>query len=176
MSDEAVVEETNQNSEPELELDLSDEDTQDTEETKAEVSEDVNALKAELAKKQKEIDKLYARYKNEKEAKQEIVKKPISNSGLTREAREEAILFAKGHTEEEVELANKLAKVSGTNLLVAAEDPYFKSKVQERLKKEKSEQASIGASKGGGKFVPKDIGKMSKEDHEKLYHQMMGNV
>ena len=173
MSDEAVVEETNQNSEPELELDLSDEDTQDTEETKAEVSEDVNALKAELAKKQKEIDKLYARYKNEKEAKQEIVKKPISNSGLT---REEAILYAKGHTDEEIELANKLAKVSGTNLLVATEDPYFKSKVQERLKKEKSEQASIGASKGGGKFVPKDIGKMSREDHEKLYHQRMGNV
>lgn len=129
---------------------------------------DAEALRAENEKLKEQNAKLYAR------VKKPTAQKPVKdNSSLS---REEAILFAKGYTEEEVNLANKLAKVEGISTLVAAEDPYVKGKIEERLKKEKSEKASLGASSGSSKFIPKDIGKMSAEDHAKLYHETMRQV
>jgi hypothetical protein len=101
------------------------------------------------------------------------VKSSHSNSSLT---REEAILFAKGYTDEEVNLANKLAKVNGVSTLVAVEDDYFKSVVEKRQKKEQSARASLGASNGGNKFVPKSVGKMSEEEHAKYFHDVMSKV
>ena len=58
---------TSSNPEPELELDLSDEDIQDIEEPKAEGSEDVDALKARLAELESKNKQLYARLKKEPE-------------------------------------------------------------------------------------------------------------
>lgn len=149
----------NQDSKPDEEL-----ETSKQEET-SEV-EDVETLKQRLADTEKKNKELYARLKKTPKAPQ-----PQTNSQLT---REEAILFAKGYTEEEVALANKIAKVGEVSTLVASEDPYFKAKVEERKQKEKSAQASLGASGGANKFTPKDIGKMSREEHEKLYYQTMG--
>jgi len=129
---------------------------------------DVEALRAENEKLKKQNAKLYER------TKKPASKKPVKdNSSLT---REDAILFAKGLTEEEVDLANKVAKVEGVSTLVAAEDPYVKGKIAERLKKERSDKASLGASSGSSKFTPKDIGKMSNEEHASLYHETMSKV
>ena len=70
---------TSSNPEPELELDLSDEDIQDADEPKAEGSEDVNALKAKLAELEHKNKQLYARLKKEPEKAE---KKP-DNSQLS---------------------------------------------------------------------------------------------
>lgn len=135
---------------------------------------DVDVLKAQNDKLKKTNAQLYNRLKEAKEKKPvETVKASKSNSSLT---REEAILFAKGHTEEEVNLAVKLAKVSNSNPLVAAEDEYFKSVVEKRLKKEQSAKASLGASNGGNKFSPKPVGKMTEEEHAKYFHEVMSRV
>lgn len=136
--------------------------------------EDVETLKAELAKTKELNSKLYARLKKTEQKKPtDTVKDSKSKSSLT---REEAILFAKGHTEEEVDLATKLAKVNGISILSASEDSYFKAKVLERLKKEKSEKASLGASNGSNKFIPKEVGKMDRDEHIKLFHEVMSKV
>lgn len=120
-----------------------------------------------------EAKRYYAIAKKDKTSPSPKTERPQANSGLT---REEAILFAKGHTEEEVDLANKLAKVNGVSLVKAIEDDYFKSVVNNRLKKEKSDRASLGASNGNSKFVPKDVGKMSRDEHQKLFHEVMSKV
>jgi len=91
-------------------------------------------------------------------------------------SREEAILFAKGYTEDEVDLANKLAKVNGIGVLEAIEDDYLKSKRALRLKKEKSEMASLPASNGTGKFkADKPVGEMTEEEHRAYFNKVMGN-
>ena len=161
---------TSQTPDEELDLDLTDEEEQDADESKAEdKSEDVEALKAKIAELDAKNKQLYARIKKP----DKVEKKPTTNSGLT---REEAILFAKGYTEDEVILAVKLSKIAGTNPLVSAEDPYFKSVVATRLKKEKAEQASLGASGGTNKFAPKSVGKMTEEEHQKYFHEVMSRV
>ena len=167
---QATAEETTSQETEELDLSLETEEQATGENGEP----DAETLKAEIKKLKETNAQLYKRFKEAKESKPvEVAKNDKSNSKIT---REEVILFAKGFTEEEVELANKLAKVQGVNPLVAAEDPYFQSKYQERIKKEQAERASLGASKNSGNFIPKDIGKMSKEEHEKLFHKAMGNV
>lgn len=165
--EETHVEETTSQETEELDL--------DNEQVEAEggEAEDVEALKAEL-KKTKELNKqLYARTKKGPKKTAKTTEKSSDNSGLT---REEAILFARGLTEDEVDLASKLAKVNDISIIEATEDPYFKTKVEGRLKKEKSEKASLGASGGSNKFSPKDVGEMSREEHIELFHKIMGNA
>jgi hypothetical protein len=130
--------------------------------------ESAEALKARITELEETNKQLYARAKK-------VPKKvePKHNSNLT---REEAILFAKGYTEEEVDLANKLAKVNDTSVLVAAEDDYVKGKVQERLNTEKSAKASLGASNGSSIKTTKPVGKMTEEEHAKLFHETMSKV
>ena len=91
-------------------------------------------------------------------------------------SREEVILIAKGHTEEEVELANKLSKINGTSLLEAVEDDIFKAKVDTRVKSEQDKTASLGASKGakGGK-APKPYKEMTEEERIAQFNETMGN-
>jgi len=138
--------------------------------------EDYNRLK-------KERETLLAQknhWKKKAEGSKEIEQKPLikennktQSSSLT---REEAILFAKGYTEEEVDLANKLAKVNGIGILEAVEDDYLKNKRALRLKNEMSNKASLPASNGVGKFkAEKPVGEMSKDEHKAYFDKVMGN-
>lgn len=168
-----TAEETTSQETEELDLSLESED-EGEQETGDNGEPDVEVLQAQINKLKRTNAQLYSRYKEVKEKKPvEAVKASKSNSSLT---REEAILFAKGYTEEEVNLAVKLAKVNGVNALVAAEDDYFKTVVEKRQKKEQSAKASLGASSGGNKFVPKPVGQMSEEAHQKYFHEVMSKV
>lgn len=80
-------------------------------------------------------------------------------------SRDEAILFSKGHTEEEVELAIKLSKVNKTSIIEATKDDYFTGVVDKRKQEEKDEKAKLSGSKGGGHNTDVDVTKMSKEEH-----------
>jgi len=119
---------------------------------------------------------LYARVKKAEEAKK--VSQPLKKLNDTGLTREEVILYAKGYTDEEVKLALKLSKVEGTNPLVVAEsDDYFKTKVTERQKKEKSALASLPASSGSGRYTPpKPVGEMTEEEHQAYFREVMDKV
>lgn len=129
-----------------------------------------------LEQKNKE---LYERAKKAEALAKEVKNKPetlknneTQSSSLS---REEAILFAKGYTEDEVDLANKLAKVNGVNILEAIEDDYLKAKRNERLRKEKSEKASLPASNSVGRVkAEKPIGEMTEEEHKAYFDKVMG--
>lgn len=166
--EETQSEETTSQETEELDLD------QEGEQVESDDSElDAETLKTELDKTKELNAKLYARLKKNEAKKPVKTAKSSSNSSIT---RDETILFARGYTEEEVVLANKLAKIEGISTLAASEDAYVKAKVQERLKKEKSAKASLGASGGNAKFAPKNTGDMTTEEHTKLFHETMGNV
>jgi hypothetical protein len=90
-------------------------------------------------------------------------------------SREEAILFARGYTEQEVELASKLALVNKVSILEAVEDDYVKTKIEKRLQKERSEKASLGASSGNPRYqAEKPISQMTEEEHRAYSKKVMG--
>lgn len=127
-----------------------------------------------LQKKLKTIEAQKEHWRKKAETKSQPLK--TNETQPSSLSREEAILFAKGYTEEEVDLANKLAKVNGTSILVAVEDNYLKSLRAERLRKERSEKAALPASNGAGKFkTTKPIGEMSEDEHREYFNKVMGN-
>ena len=152
-------------------------DSQDTETTDTQL--DANALAeknkqlfARAKKAEEEAKKLREELKAKSEAKTETNK--INTPSATTISREEAILFAKGYTEEEVDLANKLSALNGVSLLKATEDEFFQAKVEKRKQGELSKKASLGASTGGGSFqTTKPIEKMSREEHEEYMRKVM---
>lgn len=158
------VEETNEESNEE-ELDNESDDSDDS-------TEDSDSELERLRKENKtlKIQKDKWRTKADKPANN----KPNENQSNTL-SREEAILFSKGYTDEEVTLANKLARVNETSILEAVEDNYLKTMRAERIKKEKSNKASLPASSTGGVKHKKPVGEMSEEEHRELFDKAMGN-
>lgn len=163
------------NNEEELETSVEETELDEVEETTDDDDSNTPSLEDyERIKKENETLKAQKEHWRNKVAKQPINKLNETQSGLS---KDEVILYAKGHTEEEVELAKKLAAISGTSPLKATEDEIFKSKVNSRIKKEKSEQASLPASNTSGKFkTEKPVGKMTKEEHEDYFRKVMAQV
>jgi hypothetical protein len=164
----------------EEELETSDESTDESnldevEETNEEDDSNTPSLEDyERIKKENETLKAQKEHWRKKVGKQPLNKPNETQSGLT---KDEVILYAKGHTEDEVELAKKLASLSGISPLKATEDEIFKSKVNSRIKKEKSEQASLPASNASGRFkTEKPVGKMTKEEHQEYFKKVMSQV
>jgi len=151
------------------------EETEDVEDSNNTSSEDYREY-WEKKVKTLEAQKDHWRKKAEgsKKDTEPLKKSNETQSGLS---KDEIILYAKGHTEDEVELAKKLATINGVSPLKAIEDEIFKSKVSSRLKKEKSEQASLPASGYVGKVKSeKPVGKMTLDEHKEYFKKVMGQV
>jgi len=149
-------------------------------EESVEETDDTTLTVEDYKKLEQKNKELYERAKKAEALAKEIKQKPAelknNETQSSSLSREEAILFAKGYTEDEVDLANKLAKVNGINILEAVEDDYLKGKRALRLKKEKSEMASLPASNGTGKFkAEKPVGEMTEAEHKAYFDKVMGN-
>jgi hypothetical protein len=125
------------------------------------LAETKKQLSARLAKAEADLKK----FKSQPNKPNEI------QSGLT---REEAILIAKGYTDDEVALAIKLSKVNEVPILEAVKDEFFTTKVEERKAKERSEKASLPSSSGSMYKSQKPTGEMTREEHEAYYKKVMG--
>lgn len=154
------------------------EETQETINTTEESTDDVPTVEdylklkkeAETLRAQKEHWKKKATTLKEVEPSKKETNE--TQAGLT---KEEVILYAKGYTDEEVDLAKKLAALNGSTPLKAIEDDFFKAKVDARLKQERSEKASLAPSSGAGRFKnEKPVGEMTREEHEAYYRKVMG--
>jgi hypothetical protein len=150
----------------------------DTTEEIAEVEETVVSNEPTLEDYQrlvKEVQTLKAQKEHFKKKATQTPKETETNktntsSGLT---REEAILFAKGLTEEDIELAAKIAQVNGVSLVKATEDDYFQAKLQARQQEARSKGAKLGASTGGGFEIPSQL---SDEEHEAQARKIMAGL
>lgn len=98
---------------------------------------------------------------------------PASPAGLT---REEAIVIAKGYSEEELEHAKKVASLEEISLTKAIEHDLFKDWKTKRDKATKDAEAQLPASKGGRATKKKsfDTPNLSDEEHEELFRERNG--
>ena len=112
-----------------------------------------------------------------KAAKSAPLKTNETQSGLTREETKTiAVLYAKGYTDEEVDLAMKISKLDGVEPLKAIEDELFKAKHNARLKKEKSEQASLSPSGGTRVKAEKPVEEMTRQEHEAYAKKVIADL
>ncbi len=121
-----------------------------------------------IERKNKKIADLEAKLE-EKAGNTSEDKKVSSDTGLS---RDEAILFAKGLSDDEVDKALSIAKNEGISPREAINGDYFKFWKEKQEKKEKSKQASLGTSKGSPKAVEKtsfNTKDSSREDHKALF-------
>lgn len=127
---------------------------------------EIAKLRAIAKKRTEQVNKLKDAL-NEKEEVEVEEKQPTS--GLS---REEAILFARGLTEEEVDKASKIAQLEGISLAEAATSDFFTTWKSAKEAKKKSEKAQLGASKASPKVVEKkdfSSSNLTAEEHKALF-------
>lgn len=132
--------------------------------------------KKRAEKAEQELKRLKAERAEKTKSEPKKVSEPEGQQSDTL-SREEAILFAKGLSEDEVEKAKSIARVEGVNPLVAAESGYFKFWKSEQEKKREVEETQLGTSTGSPKIKPKKdftTPGLSKEEHMALWKQSLG--
>jgi len=101
---------------------------------------------------------------------------PINESPLS---REEAILYAKGFSDDEIAYAKKVSQLNETTPLNATNDPLFKSWKENKDKEIKIKAATMDPTNRGKKIEPKknvgDTG-LSREEHKRLAMEKMQNI
>jgi hypothetical protein len=132
------------------------------------LSQKIRAEKAEKA-----LRELKAKLAEASTEKPDVTPAPAAQSALS---KEETILYAKGHTEAEVEYAKKIASVEGSSPLAAAESDMFKTWKKIQDDKRKADDAQLGAASGSSvRRSEKSFGdKLTPEEHRALATKKFG--
>ncbi|NCB02566.1 MAG: hypothetical protein EOM67_10420 [Spirochaetia bacterium] len=168
------IEEQDTSNEPELDLELDDE-IQDPDETKAEVSEDVEVLKAKLAELEHKNKQLYARLKKEPE---KVVKKPSNNSqpeGDSDWKQKIEFITTKGRSldAEDVDEVIAYAKGKGISYEEALNSPVIKAHLKVKQHREKIANATPRTSSGSNIVNGKTWSDMNEQERAKNFDKMM---
>ncbi len=163
------VEEENIDEEVELEEEVeeSEEESEPTEDKSEDELAELKKQNAILKRQNKKLKKT-----SKKTSKESKVETDDSNT-LT---REEAILFAKGLEEEDVDDIKFIADRKGINLIEASKTREFKTLQKTREVDKKNENAQLRASKGSKVTRKKSFQteNLSAEDHKRLFEEKMG--
>lgn len=168
--DTAQLDATNPNEDVELEDDLQD-------------TEDVEALKAQVAQKDAFARQALARAKKAEAELKAAKAQPAqptqntTNNTLTADDVEVKILKAQGLKDDEIAMMKKIAALNGTTIIEAQSDELYQSFKAKKDSEEKADKARLGASKGSSsQKKEKSISSphLSDEDHKELWRQQNG--
>lgn len=137
------------------------------EESTTEVVETEESVEDKLAKAEAEANKYRRLFEKTQKPKVVTPQAPQPASPNV----EEVVLLANGMSEELLGELKAVAKVRGTSLIKAQNDPIFVA-LKENFEKEiKQKSASLGASRGAGAVKPKvtlSTPGLSREEHRRL--------
>ncbi|MFA5197682.1 MAG: hypothetical protein WC437_04675 [Patescibacteria group bacterium] len=138
-------------------------------------NEEAVALKEKLDSALKAKSELTARAKKAEEELKTLKANP-QNKPNDPQLSEELKLIARGLSDEEIEQAKVIAKGKGIPLPEAIKDPLFTVFQRDLKEREKKEKAKLGASKGSGESEDKPLVRsgMSREEHEKVFKEVLG--
>lgn len=151
-------------------------DTEDTSSTSGEEESDDTPTLEDFIKLKETNAKLYERAKKAEEAAKAAketkkdspnLKTNETSNGLT---REEAILIARGVSEDVINEANDVARAKGITLSEAMKTPLISAFIEKKEAEEKRSKAQLGSSNYSGKAGSKDITQavgMTEEEHRK---------
>lgn len=152
-------------------------DSQNETEAVTETTEEVVTEPDETEKLKQSNARLYARLKKAEEALKAKEEQPKVSSQVPSQSisREEVILIAKGYNEQELEVAQGIAKGFGIPLTKAVEHEMFVTYKEKKDKETKSEKAKLGASNSSGSRRDDKVKPgMSDEDHKELWKKAVG--
>lgn len=161
--EEILEEETQDDTEIEIELDDYEVESQEDDT----IDWEARAKKAEAL--------LIQRKKQEKKQIKPAPK--LQTNTLTEEAVEIKILKSQGKTEDEITQLRKIAKVNETSIFDALSDPYFVAWKEAHEKEAKANKAKLPSSKGSSSvrqskdFTTRDL---TDEEHKELWKQRQG--
>lgn len=171
---------------PEEELEVSTiNDTEELElETNLDDSDDIDALREELAQAREAKRQILARAKNA-EAKlksmssqttpsEQKPNQPINNPVMTAEDVEVRILKTQKVSDEEIAYLKKIAAINGSSIIEAMEDEVFINFKQKKEAADKSEKARLGVSRGSSSVrKEKEISQpgLTDADHKELWRR-----
>lgn len=152
-------------------------DSQNETEAVTETTEEVVTEPDETEKLKQTNARLYARLKKAEEALKAKGEQPKDSSQVPNPSisREEVILIAKGYNEQELEVAQGIAKGFGIPLTEAVNHEMFVTYKEKKDKETKSEKAKLGASNSSGSRRDDKVKPdMSVEDHKELWKKAVG--
>jgi len=152
-------------------------DTSVDSETNDTLNEEEEVSTAAYDNQKRRAEKAEAKLKELKDTMGEKTEEKTEEKEQTGLTREEAILFAQGLSEEEINHASKIAKVDGTSLTEAVGGDFFKTWKKSNEDKVRSEKAQLGTSKGSPKVEGKkdfNTPNLSKDEHKELFMKSQG--
>lgn len=154
------------NEEDETEL-----DTEHIENDESENDEEVTKLRSE---NKKLIEIIKRRKERETQSHQSAPTQTINTNNAQPITRDEAVLFAQGYSEEDVDYLNVVAKGTGLPLKEAKEHPIFAAYIEKLDKEKKAKRASLGTSKGSTIQKEVSLAGISAEEHKNIWKEKMG--
>jgi len=170
--DDQEVESTISNEE--LELEQEQDDTEDVEELKEQLTKAREAQRQILARAKKAEAQLKER--PSQVTKDEAKPTQFTNT-LTAEDVEVKILQTQKVSEDEIAYLKKIAAINGTSLIEAMEDPIYTGFKDKKEADKKSENARLGASRGSSSVRKENTTStpgLSKADHKDLWRKANG--
>jgi len=145
----------------------------DTEHIETEEAESEDDEVAKLRSENKKLVEIIKRRKEREAQAPQETKQTINKTNNTI-SRDEAILFAQGFSEEDVDHLNLVAKGAGLSLKDAKEHPLFVSYMEKQDMEKKARKASMGASKGSSATKKVDLSNLSEEEHKAIWFKTLG--
>jgi hypothetical protein len=156
-------------------LNEEDETELDTEHIENEDSENDNEEILKLRSENKKLIEIIKRRKErETNSTQSKPTQTINNNNAQPITRDEAVLFAQGYSEEDVDYLNVVAKGTGLSMKEAKEHPIFAAYIEKLDKEKKAKRASLGTSKGSTVQKATSLAGISAADHKQVWLEKMG--
>jgi len=155
--------------EEELDTDVTTEDTESAEE----VSDEVTLSKSEFKKLQR---RALAYEALKKDGGETITKttKPTEDTDDT--FKEELKFLAKGYSDDAIEYLKVLSRGAGVTMKEAEENPLFQAFQEKQDAERKAKRAQLGASRGSATKKAVDMSKMTPEEHQKAWYEMVSKL
>lgn len=161
-----------------LDDDSYEEDEEESEDVAAKLKADYENQKIRAEKAERALKELKAKLESKPKpsAKTEKTEPQPNQTAPESLTREEAILYAKDLSIEQVEKAKKIAALEDIGLLEAVESDVYKAWAESDRKRQEKESAELPASSGSPKRKQKPSFQTanSKEEHQALWKRTMG--
>lgn len=136
-------------------------------------SDEVRKLRSENAKL---VEIIKRRKEREAQSHQSSPTQTINTNQAQPITRDEAVLFAQGFSEEDVDYLNVVAKGTGLPLKEAKEHPIFAAYIEKQANEKKAKKASMGTSKGSTMQKTVSLAGISAEEHKNIWKEKMGKL
>jgi len=141
--------------------------------SESENDESVNNQENEIETLRKKVKTLEAQKEHFRAKALKPKEEVLTNNNQQGISKDEIILYAKGYSEDEVNLALKIAKIEDTTPLKALESDIFKAKMDVKKQKELSEKAQIDSVSHSASFGGKGVRELTPEEHKQAYFKTL---